>query len=279
MFNKINIDRLSSMNYYYRNYSRRYFLDSIYENGLHNFELWTGPQHFRIDGSGYDETRSLKKEVSVRGLNIICITPQQGNPNPYNLAAKGEYLQKESFKYFKNVIDAAAELEVSMVSLNSGWDYYDEDPSDAWNRSVSMMKKVVNYGKKKSIKIVVEALQPDESHLVNSILDLKKYLCDVGNDNLYINIDLGAMARNNETISQYFETFGNKIIHCHFVDGDPIGHKKWGEGSRNPMGDFQQFDKFNYQGYFTFEFAQTKYFLDPKEIEKESIEYLQPFLK
>ncbi|WEV37409.1 sugar phosphate isomerase/epimerase family protein [Lactobacillus sp. ESL0677] len=279
MNNKISKTRLSAMNYYYRNFSLDYFLDSVSQDGLTNIELWTSPQHFWIEKDGHQDVKELKRKVAAHHLQIICLTPQQSNPNPYNLAAKDERLRKGSFGYFKNLIDSAVELNVHLVALNSGWDFYDENPAEAWDRSVAMLKKVADYAKDREVKIAIEALQPDESHLVNSIVDLKHYLKDVNKDNVGVNLDLGAMARNYETIAQYFESLGEKIIHCHFVDGNPVGHRCWGEGERNPGEDFNVFNYYGYQGYFTFEFGQSKYFLNPAETERKALRFLNPFLK
>ena len=279
MNNKISKSRLAAMNYYYRNYSFEYFLDSVSQNGLTQIELWTSPQHFWIEDTGYQNVSQIKKNVADHNLKIICLTPQQSNPNLYNLAAKSKHLRDGSIAYFKNLIDAAAELGVHMIALNSGWDFYDEDPKKAWERSVEMMKTVAEYAASCQIKIAVEALQPDESHLVNSIVDLKTYLDDIAENNVGVNIDLGAMARNRETILQYFTAFGSKVIHCHFVDGNPVGHRCWGEGERNPGDDFQVFNSNNYQGNFTFEFGQSEYFLNPAAVERKSLAFLSPFLK
>lgn len=279
MNNKIKRSRLAAMNYYYRNYSFDYFLDSVCEHGLSNIELWTSPQHFWIDKSGHQSVISVKKRLADHHLKVICLTPQQSNPNPYNLAAKGKNLREGSLNYFKNLIDASAELGVHMVALNSGWDYYDENQKSAWERSVEMMKKVAKYAASNQIKIAIEALQPEESHLVNSIVDLKLYLECVNEDNVGINIDLGAMARNNETILQYFETFNSKIIHCHFVDGNPVGHRCWGEGTRNPADDIEVFNTFHYQGNFTFEFGQSQYFSNPAETERKALNFLKPYIE
>lgn len=279
MNNKIKRSRLAAMNYYYRNYTFDYFLDSVSKNGLSNIELWASPQHFWIERTGHQNVASIKKRLADHHLKVICLTPQQSNPNPYNLAARGTNLREGSLNYFKNLIDASSELGVQMVALNSGWDYYDEDPKAAWDRSVEMMKKVAEYAASNQINVAIEALQPEESHLVNSIVDLKLYLECVNEENVGVNIDLGAMARNKETISQYFEAFGSKIIHCHFVDGNPFGHRCWGEGTRNPADDLKTFNTFHYHGDFTFEFGQSQYFLNPAETEQKALSFLKPFLE
>lgn len=274
---KINSNRIAGMNYYYRNYSRDYMLKAIKNNGIQNIELWTCPQHYFVNNSGREDISTLKKSIQETGLKIICITPQQGNPNPFNLAARGENLIENTFYYFKNIIETAYELDVKYISINPGWDYYDEPISVAWNRSVNMCKRIAEYASDYRINFVVEALQPEESHIVSSISDLYKYLDNVGNSNVFINIDLGAMARNQETIEQYFHVFTDKIRHCHFVDGDPIGHLAWGDGVRNPGKDFEIFNEFNYKGYFSFEFAQSRDFRNPKLVEEKAMLNLKSY--
>jgi protein FrlC len=274
---KVDIHRIAGMNYYYRNYSRKYMLNAIKNNGIQNIELWTCPQHYFVSNDERENTKILQKDIQKLGLNIICITPQQGNPNPFNLAAKGKKLIEGTFNYFKNIIKTASELNVKYVSINPGWDYYDEPITSTWKRSIDMCKRIAKYAQSYGVGLVLEALQPNESHLVNSIGDLYRYLSDVGHKNIFVNIDLGAMARSHETIEQYFYVLGDNIRHCHFVDGDPVGHKAWGCGTRNPGKDFEIFNKYDYKGYFTFEFARSTYFEDPKVIEENAILNLKPY--
>ena len=93
MNNKILKSRLAAMNYYYRNYSFEYFLDSVSRNGLTQIELWTSPQHFWVEDTGHQNVSQIKKNVADHNLKIICLTPQQSNPNLYNLAAKSKHLR------------------------------------------------------------------------------------------------------------------------------------------------------------------------------------------
>mgnify|MGYP000252476738 CR=1 FL=1 len=58
----------------------------------------------------------------------------------------------------------------------------------------------------------MEALQPDESILVNNVRDLYRFKKEVARDNLKICIDFGAMARAEDTIYDYFKVFKNDIV-------------------------------------------------------------------
>lgn len=263
------------MNYYYRYYPIDYFFESLRKNELKKFELWTGAHHFDLSDSNFQDTKLFKKKMTQYGVKGICLTPEQSNPKPYNLAVKDTFLKSRTHSYLKNAVRVANELEIPLLSLNSGWDFYSENPHEAWLRSADMMYEIASFAQSNGVKIVFEALQPDESHLVNSIHDIFLYLDEVNHNNVFVNIDLGAMARAQETIQQYFETFGKRIQHCHFVDGNPAGHLAWGKGTRDVKKDLKQFMANNYEGYYTFEFANSDYFIQPFETDQEALKNIR----
>lgn len=266
---------MAGMNYYYRYYPIEYFFESLQKNQMQQFELWTCTHHFELSDVTYQETKTFKRKMADYDLKAICLTPEQSNPKPYNLAAKASHLQHKTWDYLKNAVRVANELEIPLLSLNSGWDFYSEDPHEAWLRSTEMMGEIAEFAESSGIKIVFEALQPDESHLVNSIHDLQLYLEKVAHDNVFVNLDLGAMARARETIHQYFKAFGGRIQHCHFVDGNPTGHLAWGEGTRDVKTDLQHLLANGYEGYFTFEFANAAYFMQPFETDKKALAFIR----
>lgn len=269
------LNRIAGMNYYYRYYPIDYFLQSLVKNNISQFELWMATQHFMVDDHGYQNVEKFIEKIKEYELKIICLTPEQSNPKPYSLTAAEPHLKVKAEKYFKNVIKVAKLLNCPIVGFNAGWAYYSEDIGEAWKRSVEMMRKLSYYAEKQGVGLVVEALQPNESPLVNSIADLQKYISEVGSSNLNINLDLGAMARQGETIQDYFDAFGSRIKHCHFVDGAPSGHLAWGDGQRDVVNDLKVLSSNNYQGYLSFEFAQEKYFIDPDKVDEGTLQYIK----
>lgn len=105
---------------------------------------------------------------------------------------------------------------------------------------------------------------------MNTISDLKDFLDLVNHDNLKICLDLGAMAKAKENINDYFEAFGSRIIHCHFVDGNPTGHMAWGDGTRCMSQDLNTLKKYNYTGLLSFEIVNRVYYRKPFEADKKS---------
>lgn len=262
---------ICTMNIHYRFYDLDYFFESCVANNIKYVELWLCPQHIYVDDCGWNQDLSeINNKVKEKGLIISCICPEQNNPKPYNMAARDSFLIKKSIKYFKRVIDIAYELKVEKVLLTGGWAYFDEDVEVAWKRSITHMKIIADYANQKGIEIVVEPLQPHESRIVNTLVKMKKYLADVNKQNLFVAIDIGAIARANESLEEWFHEFGNKVKHIHFVDGNPTGHLPIGKGKRNIEEDLNVIKAANYQGLLSFEFASSISFENPCLMDKDS---------
>ncbi len=83
----------------------------------------------------------------------------------------------------------------------------------------------------------MESLRPQESQLVVTLADAKRMHDEVNHPNLKVMIDTTAMGVAGETIDEWFDTFGDEIIHMHFIDGNPYGHLIWGDGN-HPLGEW-----------------------------------------
>lgn len=263
--------KLSAMNVHYRYYTLERFFKDISEMGFKACEIWTTPHHLSVEHSGYESLDKIKSLSHAYDVKIIAVCPEQTNPKPHNIAEKDEIKREKVFNYFSNIIKVSRELGAYFVVITSGWAYYDEDQNEAYTRSVKMMKRLCEVAKKENVILAMEALQKDESVLVNTIDDLKQYLKDVNSKQLKVCLDFGAMARSKETISMYFEVFKEDLVHVHFVDGNPTGHLAWGDGSRDIKEDIETLKKYQYKGYLSLENAVSRYFENPQAADKKSI--------
>lgn len=263
--------RLCAMNCHYRFYELEEFFRHAHINGIKYVELWTGPMHFYVDYNQHDGVEILKLLSEKYKIKIIGLCPEQTNPKPNNIAVKSEIGKENVYKYYKQIIDIADKIGCKQVLVTSGWAYYNESIENAWNRSVNMMKRIVEYSEKKDIMLVLEALQIDESLLVNSVKDIKKYREAVNSSNLKVCIDFGAMARAQNTIEEYFEAFGDDVRHIHFVDGKPTGHLAWSDGDRDLEKDLNDLQRYNYKGFLSLETATQRYYEKPWIAEEKTI--------
>lgn len=259
------------MNCHYRFYDLEYFFQEASNNGFKYCEIWTSPHHFAVNSYECENPQKLVDLANKYEIEIIAICPEQTNPKPHNIATPFIDQQERVYQYFKNVIDVSSYVGANKVVITTGWCFYDEDSGQAYLRSVKMMKKICNYALEKGVVMALEALQPDESLLVNSAKELSNYIEDVNVDSLKVCIDMGAMARANETINDYFDLFGESIVHVHFVDGHPTGHLAWGDGYRDIQQDLIDFKENNYSGFLSLETASDRYFEIPSETDKRSM--------
>ena len=101
----------------------------------------------------------------------MCVCREQNNPKPWNIAARGNEARARTLAYFKNVVDIAAELGAEQVMVSRGWAFLNEPIEDAWGRSASMLHAIAEHAGECGVRLVLEALQPVESMIVNSAAD------------------------------------------------------------------------------------------------------------
>lgn len=81
-----------------------------------------------------------------------------------------------------------------------------------------------------------------------------------------------------KTIDEWFDTFGDEIIHMHFIDGNPYGHLIWGDGN-HPLGEWiDTVVRRGYKVYFGQEITDFAYFEDPASHDKRNMEAYKPYL-
>ena len=254
--------QVCGMNIHYMKYSLDYFLDAQQRAGFKSIELWGGIPHIFMDAVSYEDTKQIASKIHSRGLEVKVFTPENCMYQ-YQFAASKPMAFQKSMDYFKNGIRIASELGCKIMQCNSGWGYLDETREDAWKRCVEMLQNLCDFAKSYQIELAMESLRPEESNLVFRLSDTKQMMDDVAQDNLKILIDTTAMGVAGETLEQWFQTFGDTIIHTHFVDGNPYGHLIWGDGCRNLEDDLTICQKYGYTGGFGQEITDQKYFKDP----------------
>lgn len=255
-------NQIAGMNIHYMKYSLDYFLDAQKRAGFQSIELWGGIPHLFMDAVSYQETKEISKKIRAHGLEVKVFTPENCMYQ-YQFAAVKPYGFEKSKQYFENGIRIAEELGCKIMQCNSGWGYLDETRDEAWKRCVEMLQNLCEFAATRGIVLAMESLRPEESNLVVHLEDVKRMQAEVNQPNMKVLVDTTAIGVSGETLEQWFEVFGNDIVHMHFIDGNPYGHLIWGDGCRNLEEDLKICKKYGYQGYFGQEITDQKYFFDP----------------
>ncbi len=271
-------DQLVNMNQHYRRFSMAYFLDCQQRLGVENIELWCGASHFWLDHEGHEKTAPLKRELQSRNLRVVSVTAP-------SIAYQYQYASQErehldySFRYFSNAIHLAADLGADRIVVNSGWGYRDEMESVLWARCRDHLARLCDMASRESVLIVMESLRDDESNLVNSLPRARKLFCEINHPSLKIMADNIATGAAGESLGDWFEAFGDDLIHMHFLDGDPWLHNIWGDGNTSLYRQIETMNAYGYKGYLVQEVADEHYFSDPYGADIRNFRVLERFLR
>lgn len=272
-------ENLCGSNFGYGKFSLEMCLNDMADLGLKKFEMWGWAPHFHVDHVGKSEIDGLNKSLTSRGMELACYTPEQ-MVYPVNIASADDTLRSASVAFFKRAAEIASDLNCPFLFVTCGWGYYERPTGAAWKRSVEAMNEICTYAATLGVTCITESLQPQETNLVLTAQEVKKYLDDVGAPNLKTALDTGAMAIQGEEPKEHFDLYGDKIVHCHFVDAVPrsVSHLVWGDGEL-PMDAYLQYmDDQGYSGLLTVEMNPGRYGKDPTKFLKDSVERLSKAL-
>ena len=274
----INRNQIAGMNIHYLYYSLDDFLDAQKEAGFETIELWAGAPHFYLSPEGYEDVSAVKEKIEARGLKVGVFTPENCTYQ-YQVAAQTPILFEKSYQYFRNAIQVAKELGCPIMQINSGWGYWNEDREAAWARSREMLTRLAKDAQEAGIYLAMESLRPAESQLITTLADTKRMFDEVNHPNLKILIDTTAMSVAGESIDEWFEVFGDNIIHTHFIDSKPEGHLIWGDGDRDLESYLQALERHGYKGLLGQEITDFSYFEDPKSHDIRNMKAFEPFIR
>ena len=151
-------EQIAGMNCHDYNYSLDYFMDSMEMCGYETVALWGGAPHFYLDYLTYSNCREIRRKASRHGLKIGCFTASSGTYG-YQMGMQPVSQRERVYQYYVNGIKAAAELGAGMMSMNSGWGYWNEDRQEAWKRSKDMIVRLCQAAEKEGIVLTMESLR------------------------------------------------------------------------------------------------------------------------
>lgn len=269
-------EQIAGMNCHYYNYSLDFFLDSMQKNGYETVALWGGAPHFYLDYLEYSDCRQILKKAAKRNLKIKCFTPSSGTYG-YQMCMQPKEQSARCLQYYLNGIKAASELECTMMSMNSGWGYWNEPFEDAWKRSAEMIFRLCEAAEKEGVLLTMESLRRAESQLCWNLELTRRMFEEVNHPSLKIMIDTTAMAVAGETVEQWFKVFGRDIVNTHFVDGTPYGHLVWGDGQQNLEEWLTVLKRYGYTGLLGLEITHRRYYQQPEAADRKNMTVLEMF--
>jgi protein FrlC len=258
------------MNLHHSRFPFDHFIESIARSGYKTFEFWCGSPHFEMDSQGFDPITPIAQKAHDAGLRPVSVTSPSFQ-RPYQCAAGGGTKTQDSFAYFCNGIRVTAALDCRIMTVNSGWGSANETMEEAWKRSRDMLRRLAEFAQTQDVTLALESLRSDETNLVWNLETTVRMINEVGHPRLCAMVDTIAMGAAGETLQQWFDAFGPRLVHMHFLDGDPFVHLAWGDGNYPLAAMLNTIAANGYKGYLVQEIADDRYLDNPAEADRKSM--------
>lgn len=270
----LSFSQVAAMNEHFVLHTFSSFLDSAERNGIHKIELWAGLPHLYAPDTTPQKVNDIARQLRRRQMELICYTPEQC-VYPFNIAAKDPELWKYSLEYFLRNLEIAGALEAPMFQIVPGWGLRTEPRQEALKRSLESVGVICRAAERLGIRVVLEALEEEESNLIRTAAELREAIDQVGAKNLGAIVDTCPMAAAGEDFEASYRVLGDKLWHTHFIDSV---HQAWGDGVFPLERWLRQLDEHRYEGILTMEILNDRYLLDPSSALEKSARALRSLL-
>ncbi len=270
--------QLVNMNQHYRRFSLDYFLDCQQRLGIEQIELWCGASHFWLDHEGWGDVQRLKQQLQTHNVRVVSLTAPS-MAYQYQFAAQEPENLEYSYRYFSNGIRLAAALGADRMTINSGWGYLNENHATMWNRCRDHLGRLCRVAEREGVYLVMESLRDDESNLVYNLESARQMFKEIDHPNFKMMVDNIATGAAGESLADWFDVFGEDLIHMHFLDGDPWLHNVWGDGNTSLIEQISIMENHCFTGYLVQEVADEHYFSDPYAADRRNFRILEQFVE
>ena len=175
---KISKSRIAVMNQHYRYCSLDDFFSALSHEGISSVDLWSCGHHFFLDHRTHQDAAALQKCAQKYGLSIICFTPEQSCPKPYNMAAADLETRDRALRYYDNALACATEFG-GMLQVTAGWYYLSESRENAWTRSCDMLGTICSHAEHMGVRVLLEAVSMPGPQMIKTLADVERMLDEV----------------------------------------------------------------------------------------------------
>ncbi len=271
MKKKLTRNRFIMGSYQYGHYPISEFLDMAAKLHFHQVELYAAEPQISLFSADSRRLETIRRMAGERGLDIFAITPEQIN-YPVNIAAEEDDLRGRSVAYYCRGVDAAEILGAGRMLVTAGCGYFSHSREDAFRRSADSLRTICAYAKRKKVQIILEAVTPMSSNVVNSPADQKRMIAEMPEDSMVGMLDIGSMDFMHQSLADYLKS--GVMGHVHFHDSHPAVHMVPGDGDL-PLEDYlRAIEDSGYTGFYSFEFNDGRYRSDPFTSDERAVQWL-----
>ena len=216
--------------------------------------LETAEPHFRAHVTpdiSAERRRSIVRTIASGGLRLSSLSPHR------DMIPPDERDRADAIQFVKNTIDLAADLGTDNIHIASGFliDNVSEDVS--WGWMVEAGQRLVEYGRRRGIKVGLEAgVFP--GLIVWNTATMLELIDRVGYNDFYVNFDPSHYQSAGDNAVRTFQKLRERIVHVHAKDGrgtrQAFEFPPLGEGAVDWSGLARAMVETEYRGFIAVEY-------------------------
>lgn len=205
----------SNVHYFY--YNTETFFRNSKEAGFYYAELYLGTPHIFIDGMTIDDFSRIPKLAEKYGIRIKAVHPETLSFR-YGLCYLDNMWNEKSLEAYKRCIDYAARIGASRLDTSLTCGFRDQDRTYILKRCADNLKELIAYGRNLGVDIALETEESAFQGFVTNLAQLRELDAYLGDRRLLIGANLEAMEKAGETLDQWQEAFGKRIVYIRTAD-------------------------------------------------------------
>ncbi|MBS7656791.1 sugar phosphate isomerase/epimerase [Candidatus Bathyarchaeota archaeon] len=209
-----------------------------------NFKEW--PTDFKVD--------SIKNSLQEYGIEVAAIgTRHMYVTHNLYLTSPKLKVRRKSFEYLTECMKIADELNCNVVQ--AGWAFQgsilEASYNDAWKIAVNSLKDVSNLCRRYNKIFVVEFACKQNAQLLNTVDETLRMLDEVGEDNVFVMIDIYHVQQENYPLGKCVHKANKKLAYVHLADNERLPP---GKGIINFKEFISALKEIHYNGYLIMEY-------------------------
>ena len=217
---------------------------------------------------------SIKATIHNAGLEVPqVVTGELFGADGLCLVTADDDLYHRAEERTRSVIELAAYLG-AMVNIGRlrGQLKLLGKVEDAYGIAVDRLRKIAAYAAERDVKITLEPLNRYESDFIANAVEGRRYIADLGCDNVGLMLDLFHMNIEDISIEEGLRQAGDRLWHVHIADSN---RHYPGSGHMQYEGIFATLRDMGYQAYVSAEMLPLP---DPDTAAQKTIEFLRRYI-
>lgn len=263
--------------FHYTRWPFTHYLDTLKKLDIHAIEFYAASPHMYPDDYTVGMAYELKKQMEERDVEAHVITTEQCS-YPISICCDDPFMRERSLRVYEKTLELGHALGAKTMQVMGG--YYNieegEHLPELQKRAKEGIYRIAKYAASLDMQLVLEA---DPPSAIKNCKDIRNFLDDLKQPNVYGMIDFGASWTCNEDFEEAVKILGKDLRHIHLNDVKDMQPCFAAGRGDIPLYDwFDILDKYNYQYDICPEYWGTKYVFEADEVLEETVNYFNAYI-